>query len=80
MWVIILMLALYLPADTVEVGVAAHSIALDRPEYTMPNVLGKYEASKKIGSISVYYEHISTINYYEEGAGLNMIGLKYKLK
>lgn len=74
------MLILYSPADYVEVGIAAHSPYLDRPEFVIENPIGTYEAGVEGENLKVYYQHISSIPTYEEGYGLNLIGVKYKLK
>jgi hypothetical protein len=64
----------------VEVGVAVHQNSWDRPEFVIQNPIGTYEAGIKKGKITYYYQHISSIPVYEEGYGLNMIGIKIKIK
>lgn len=60
------------------VGVAVHPESIDRPEFYGPNPLGffGYECSHE--NYTVYLEHISSIPYYEQGGGLNMLAIKRK--
>jgi len=64
----------------IDVGLAMHSNAYDGPEIILSNPLGTIEAGIQKGRYKVYYEHISGLSSQEEGAGLNMIGVKVRIK
>jgi len=64
----------------IDVGLAMHSNAYDGPEVRLSNPLGTVEAGIQSGRYKVYFEHISGLSTVEEGAGLNMIGIKVRIK
>ena len=64
----------------IEVGAALHSPRYDAPEIDLSVPVGTVEAGIQKGRFKLYYEHISGLTATEEGAGLNMIGFKVRIK
>jgi len=61
----------------IEVGLAAHPMSLDMPEIDLENPIATYEVGIESDGITVYFLHNSSLLVHdEEGAGLNMIGVK----
>ena len=76
--------AMALCPDFFEVSLAVHSYKLDRPEITgigNPVFIGSVHwqlIEGKKAELSLFAEHTSGVSTFEEGFGLNTIGLRYK--
>ena len=66
---------------SVYFGAAMHHEKWDSPEHHIPNPIGiiggEYKADEHV---TLYCEHLSSIPYIEQGAGINLCGFRYYVK
>ena len=63
----------------IEVGLGYHP-AQDMPEANFDNGIAQWEMGVKFNRTKIFYQHTSGIQTTEEGLGLNIIGIKYRIK
>ena len=76
--IVLLMVATAAHSDSyVEIGLGIHYVELDRPEINLDNPIATFEVGIEKKDITIYFIHNSSLlTHDEEGAGLNMIGVK----
>jgi len=76
----LVLFSLLISGCSVSVGIGVHPRNSDEPEFDSPNPIGIVEgAAPMTDRIDGFCMHISSIPKVEDGAGLNMCGLKYKV-
>ena len=65
---------------TVKVGLAAHSNALDAPEYYSDNPLGIVRFEDRYKDLHLFFEHESQVFRRERGLGYNKLGALIELE
>jgi len=66
---------------SVSVGIGVHPRNSDAPEFNSPNPIGIVEGTAPMTDrIDGFCLHVSSIPQHEDGYGLNLCGVKYRLK
>lgn len=76
----ILPILLLLIGCQAHIGIAYHPVEADEPEVNIKNTLGVIRLTEDFGRTELFYEHISSLPKTEEGRGLNMIGVLWRVK
>ena len=81
-FIILLLTATTANSDSyVEIGLGIHYVELDRPEINLDNPIATFEVGIESKDITVYFLHYSSLlTHDEEGAGLNMVGVKKRFR
>ena len=78
-WISTASLAAYSDNGYITVGLGVHP-KIDGPVVSIDNPVFDYEAGITKKKFSVFYRHNSSLLTIDEGAGLNMLGIKYRIK
>ena len=77
-----ILLSIFLSGCNLYAGIGVRPVHYDNREINrMPNPIGYLEATQDLGkNFTVFFEHMSSIPEKKEDAGMNLLGIKYKLR